>query len=62
MVLAGYLADVLGKEEGGSLSTHHCIGHSLGAQTCGYLGKFLKNGDSPRLGRITGNNAGFIGG
>lgn len=32
----------------------HCIGHSLGAHTCGLLGKLLKNSQSLALSRISG--------
>jgi len=40
-----------GKKNIGVLTTDvHLIGHSLGAQTCGYAGKSI-----PNLGRITGN-------
>ncbi|KAJ8687643.1 hypothetical protein QAD02_023437 [Eretmocerus hayati] len=32
----------------------HCIGHSLGAHTCGYVGHNLRNQYGYKLGRITG--------
>lgn len=32
----------------------HCIGHSLGAHTCGYLGYTMRNQYRYKLGRITG--------
>ncbi|XP_043250444.1 pancreatic triacylglycerol lipase-like [Colletes gigas] len=32
----------------------HCIGHSLGAHTCGYIGYFMRRSYHHRLGRITG--------
>ena len=32
----------------------HCIGHSLGAHTCGLLGKLLKNSQTLALSRISG--------
>ncbi|XP_076221091.1 pancreatic triacylglycerol lipase isoform X2 [Nomia melanderi] len=32
----------------------HCIGHSLGAHTCGYVGYFLRHTYGIQLGRITG--------
>lgn len=35
-------------------SRMHCIGHSLGAHTCGYVGYFLKHSYENTLGRITG--------
>ncbi|XP_076818976.1 pancreatic triacylglycerol lipase-like [Clavelina lepadiformis] len=38
------------KEFGGDTKSFHCIGHSLGAQTCGYLGA----GVPGKVGRITG--------
>jgi hypothetical protein len=47
----GHLAEVL---SGGSMGNHHCMGHSLGGQTCGYMGKAIHGGGSPRLGRVTG--------
>ena len=34
-----------------SASTFHCLGHSLGAHTCGLVGKLFHN---PHIGRITG--------
>ncbi|XP_076160509.1 pancreatic lipase-related protein 2 [Ptiloglossa arizonensis] len=35
-------------------SKMHCIGHSLGAHTCGYIGYFLRGKYQHHLGRITG--------
>lgn len=35
-------------------SRMHCIGHSLGAHTCGYVGYTLSNRYGYKLGRITG--------
>lgn len=34
----------------------HCIGHSLGAHTCGYVGYFLRHSYGIQLGRITGES------
>ncbi len=39
------------------LSSVHCIGHSLGAHICGYVGKVLKRNIRTTLGRITGKAA-----
>ena len=39
---------------GADLSTVHCTGHSLGAQTCGQMGKFVQNQRESILGRISG--------
>ncbi|KAL6257487.1 hypothetical protein P5V15_011057 [Pogonomyrmex californicus] len=36
------------------LSKTHCIGHSLGAHTCGYVGYTLRKRYGYKLGRITG--------
>ena len=33
----------------------HCIGHSLGAHTCGYIGYNLRVQYGYKLGRISGN-------
>ncbi|KAK9303172.1 hypothetical protein QLX08_004964 [Tetragonisca angustula] len=42
-------------EVGGIDSTRmHCIGHSLGAHTCGYIGYTLRHTYYHKLGRITG--------
>lgn len=42
-------------EVGGIPSSRmHCIGHSLGAHTCGYVGYTLSNQYDYKLGRITG--------
>ncbi|CAH1796508.1 unnamed protein product [Owenia fusiformis] len=38
---------------GVNIANVHCIGHSLGAQTCGYMGKWLA-ARNQRLGRISG--------
>ncbi|ELT93881.1 hypothetical protein CAPTEDRAFT_222093 [Capitella teleta] len=46
-----HLAEVI---SGGNLASHHCMGHSLGGQTCGYMGKAAHGGGSPTLGRVTG--------
>lgn len=35
----------------------HCIGHSLGAHTCGYLGYNLRVQYGHKLGRITGESS-----
>lgn len=37
-------------------SKMHCIGHSLGAHTCGYIGYFLRGKYQHHLGRITGES------
>lgn len=37
-----------------SSSRMHCIGHSLGAHTCGYVGYILSYRYGYKLGRITG--------
>lgn len=34
----------------------HCIGHSLGAHTCGYIGYTLRQTYDHKLGRITGKS------
>ena len=44
-------------EVGGIDSTRmHCIGHSLGAHTCGYIGYALRHTYDHKLGRITGES------
>lgn len=37
-------------ENGGKYDNFHCVGHSLGAQVCGFAGQNLGG----KLGRITG--------
>ena len=32
----------------------HCVGHSLGAQTCGYFGHYMDMTNGEKIGRITG--------
>ena len=49
-LLAFQLIDIGGADS----SMMHCIGHSLGAHTCGYFGYFLKHTYQHSLGRITG--------
>lgn len=54
-VVSAYLAklmDMVAAETGYDMSKTHCIGHSLGAQTCGFFGKRVSN----TLGRITGES------
>jgi pimeloyl-ACP methyl ester carboxylesterase len=50
---SAYVAQELLGED--NLDQVHCTGHSLGGQTCGYMGFRLKGGDgSPRMARATG--------
>ncbi|KZC07876.1 Pancreatic lipase-related protein 2 [Dufourea novaeangliae] len=48
------MASQLAKIAGVDPSLMHCIGHSLGAHTCGYIGYFMKHTYEVNLGRITG--------
>lgn len=53
-VMGGHLLAFLRAHANLDLYKVHCIGHSLGAHVCGYLGSYLKNDMKLELGRITG--------
>eukprot|EP00095_Tigriopus_kingsejongensis_P009684 maker-scaffold84_size396325-snap-gene-1.19 protein:Tk09684 transcript:maker-scaffold84_size396325-snap-gene-1.19-mRNA-1 annotation:"hypothetical protein DAPPUDRAFT_51580" len=53
-VMGGQLLDFLKKKAKMNLLKAHCIGHSLGAHVCGYVGSYLKHTLHSELGRITG--------
>ncbi|XP_053979275.1 pancreatic triacylglycerol lipase-like isoform X1 [Hylaeus volcanicus] len=48
------LASQIIKIGGMDAAKMHCIGHSLGAHTCGYIGYFMRHSYQHQLGRITG--------
>lgn len=50
------LAAQLIEVENISPSKIHCVGHSLGAHTCGYVGYNLRTKYGYKLGRITGKS------
>ena len=49
---SAYLSVRLEEEAGSAVGDAHCVGHSLGAQACAYMGKAM-DGD---LGRISGKS------
>ena len=60
-VVSAYLAklmDMVADRTGYDMSNVHCIGHSLGAQTCGFTGKRVRTS----FGRISGEfrNSKFV--
>jgi len=36
------------------LNKIHCVGHSLGAQACGYFGEYMEKSNGDKIARITG--------
>lgn len=52
--MTGRLASQLIQKGNVSPNRMHCIGHSLGAHTCGYVGSNLRVQYGYKLGRITG--------
>lgn len=52
--MTGRLASQLIQKGNMPASRLHCIGHSLGAHTCGYVGHNLRVQYGYKLGRITG--------